>query len=254
MTLEAHYSKISHAHHGSGRKILEVRDWPRNRHEAAVFVAGTGSRVLDVGCGNGLMLWNLRERYHELFGLELSSSMLEAAQNTLGGAATVLRGDVVHMPFESGSMDTILCTDVIEHIPDVWSAFAELRRVASPGGSLVITTPNVAYARHRLKLLRGRFPVTSGHDEGLIPGGGCDMFAGGHCHYFTFRSLALNLQKFGFEVVRRLGYGRLGKVHDLWPSLLSGGICMVARRKGADRPASEQRAGTPISWRGNDAL
>ena len=73
----------------------------------------------------------------------------------------------------------------------------------------------------------GRFPSTSQANEGI---GSDILFDGGHLHYFTFRSLRIVLEKAGFELTKKIGYGKLGKIHDLYPSLLSGGVQWVARK------------------------
>ena len=128
---------------------------------------------------------------------------------------------------ESESIDRIISADTIEHIPDVYVAVAEMFRVLKPGGYLVINTPNIAFIKKRLLLLLGRFPSTSQANEGI---GSDILFDGGHLHYFTFRSLRILLEKAGFEMTKKIGYGKLGKIHDIYPSLLSGGVQWVARK------------------------
>jgi hypothetical protein len=56
------------------------------------------------------------------------------------------------------------------------------------------------------------------------------MFDGGHLHYFTYRSLTLILEKAGFVIEARVGYGKLGKIHNIYPPLLSGGVQLIARK------------------------
>jgi methionine biosynthesis protein MetW len=231
MPLSEAYSAIDRNHHGAGRKDMLIKEWPANRHEAVFYATGTGSSVLDIGCGNGFLLYNLRDKFEKLYGIELSSSMVKEAKKTLHDQqAEIYLGNVDHLSFKDEFFDCVVWTDVVEHIPDVWQAFREVVRVLRPGGQLITATSNVAYFKRRITLLRGRFPVTSGYDEGLIPGGGCDLFAGGHFHYFTFRSLRKNYEKFGIKVVREFGFGRLGRVHNLWRTMLSGGICIVGEK------------------------
>ncbi|TSC72471.1 MAG: methylase involved in ubiquinone/menaquinone biosynthesi [Parcubacteria group bacterium Gr01-1014_38] len=54
-------------------------------------------------------------------------------------------GDVQAMPLPDGSFDTVLCAEVLEHIPDPRRALAEIRRVLRPGGKLIITVPHLGY-------------------------------------------------------------------------------------------------------------
>jgi len=99
--------------------------------------------------------------------------------------------------------------------------------VLRPGGTLVINTPNIAFLKKRILLLMGRFPSTSQPNEGL---GSDILFDGGHLHYFTFRSLSLLLERAGFAVEQSIGFGKLGRLHNVYPPLLSGGVQLVARK------------------------
>lgn len=210
---------------------IELHGWPRDRTQAVIAVPVRGDAVLDVGCGDGKLLYQLRHRFRRLFGLEFSASRLEAAKLNLAGHEFVpVCGSAESMPeVPSDSVDCIVTADVIEHIPDVYLAADEMLRVLKPGGTLVINTPNVAFAVKRLRLLMGRFPSTSQPNEGL---GSDVLFDGGHLHYFTFRSLSLLLQRSGFVIERRMGFGRFGKLHDIMPSLMSVGVQLVARKPG----------------------
>jgi len=231
MTLSNAYSAIRQNHHGLGRKDVFIKGWPRNRHESVIYATQKGYNVLDIGCGDGFLLYNLRGRFERLYGIELSFSMVKEAKKTLHDQhAELCIGNAEHLPFGEEFFDCVICSDVIEHVPDVWQTFREIVRILRPGGQLVVATPNVAYFKRRINLLRGYFPVTSGYDEGLIPGGGCSLFAGGHFHYFTFRSLRKNYEKFGINVEREFGFGRLGRIHNIWKTMLSGGICIVGKK------------------------
>jgi ubiquinone/menaquinone biosynthesis C-methylase UbiE len=57
--LEEKYSKI-YSSDKLGNYDIELFKWPRDRFQALIFCAGKGDTVLDIGCGNGLVLYNLR--------------------------------------------------------------------------------------------------------------------------------------------------------------------------------------------------
>lgn len=204
-------------------KDIQLSGWPRNRMEAIVTISGTGDRLLDIGCGNGYLLYQFRNRYKTLIGLEFSPERLSQAEVNLAGLRFIpVNGSAEEMrEIESDSIDRIISADTIEHIPDVYAAAAEMFRVLKPGGELVINTPNIAFLKKRLLLLLGRFPATSQPNEGI---GSDILFDGGHFHYFTYRSLRIVLQKAGFVPVRRTAFGRFGRIHAFYPTLTSVGV------------------------------
>lgn len=212
-------------------RLLEVvpRGWPKDRVEAIVAVGGHGERILDIGCGNGALLFQFRNSFECLVGLEYSAQRLSQARINLAehNFVPVVGSAEAMTAIASGSIDQIVSADTIEHVPDVYGAVSEMYRVLKPGGMLIINTPNIAFVKKRFDLLRGRFPSTSQPNEGI---GSDVLYDGGHLHYFTFRSLRLILEKSGFDVTKKVAYGPWGRVLGLWPELLSGGVQWVARR------------------------
>jgi ubiquinone/menaquinone biosynthesis C-methylase UbiE len=204
-----------------------VRGWPRNRVEAIVAMGGKGDCILDIGCGNGYLLYQFRKSFQKLFGLEYSAHRLAQASVNLEDFNFVpLHGSVEDMSaIEANSIDRIVSADTIEHVPDVYLAAREMYRVLKPRGTLVINTPNIAFVKKRVILCIGRFPATSQPNEGI---GGDILFDGGHLHYFTFRSLRIILQNAGFSMLRKIGYGRFGYIHHIRPTLLSVGVQWLA--------------------------
>ncbi|WP_455392804.1 class I SAM-dependent methyltransferase [[Eubacterium] cellulosolvens] len=222
MDLEKSYSDV-YKNEPLGNVEIKIDSWPRERYEASIFFAGKGKRVLDVGCGNGTVLYNLREKFDELYGIELSKKRVAITKKTLKGYnAEIIQGNIeAGIKFEDEFFDVIICSDVIEHLVDVFSGFKEMTRLLKKNGKLVLNTPNVAYIVNRFKLFFGTFPSTSARNEGFEVRTERELFDGGHLHYFTFSMLEKMCKRFNYSSIERYGYGKHGKLHNFYPSLLS---------------------------------
>jgi SAM-dependent methyltransferase len=96
------------------------------------------ARVLDAGCGSGRTLQELTG-YGEVSGIELDTDAAAVAASK--GYGEVQVGRLEELPWEDATFDLITCLDVIEHTPDDRATLTELRRVARPGGWLLVTVP-----------------------------------------------------------------------------------------------------------------
>jgi ubiquinone/menaquinone biosynthesis C-methylase UbiE len=94
-------------------------------------------RVLDVGCGEGLMAGICKERGCSYVGIDI---LLEQLHRTDG--AHYARGEGTRLPFADGVFDVATCIDSFEHFPSQAEACRELLRVLRPGGRLFLSVPN----------------------------------------------------------------------------------------------------------------
>jgi ubiquinone/menaquinone biosynthesis C-methylase UbiE len=98
-------------------------------------------RVLDVGCGTGVLLERIVERYPgtRATGVDLSSAMLAQARRRLPPQVTLEVADAEALPFPAESFDLVMSVSSFHFWPEPKLALAELGRVLRPGGRLVIT-------------------------------------------------------------------------------------------------------------------
>jgi SAM-dependent methyltransferase len=101
----------------------------------AVASIAHGSRVLDVGCGTGVLSMALADSGTWVVGIDASEPYLEAARrHRFHANITYELGDICHMRFEDGSFDAVVSTLVLDLLPDAEPAVAEMRRATRPGG------------------------------------------------------------------------------------------------------------------------
>jgi 2-polyprenyl-3-methyl-5-hydroxy-6-metoxy-1,4-benzoquinol methylase len=104
---------------------------------------GRKELALEVGFGSGVYLPVLSELYQEVTASDVEdahlrlSPMLQASHPNL----QVVFDDITHSNLPEKHFDLILCTEVVEHIPDSASAIAGMHRLLKPGGILVLSTP-----------------------------------------------------------------------------------------------------------------
>ena len=140
------------------RSHFVVRWVERKRIEALRSLANTrpGERVLEVGCGAGHVLQHFKGTRRT--GIDLSTAMLARARRRLGDAVTLLQGTAEQLPFQDGSFDVVLCTEVLEHTVDPARVLRELTRVVTPAGRVMVSIPNEATI-DRVKRTIRRIPV-----------------------------------------------------------------------------------------------
>lgn len=102
-----------------------------------------GARVLEVGCGTGLLTSELVRRQAAVVAMDLSEHLLEVARQRPDNTdALLLRGNAYELSFRSNTFDGIVGSSVLHHL-DVPQALREFHRVLRPGGWLRFTEPNM---------------------------------------------------------------------------------------------------------------
>ena len=116
------------------------------RHAKSIFFLCKnvfGQKILDAGAGDGSMLRAITQLKPDaaVQGIDLAPK-----------SEDVLQGDLTNLPFEENSFDTVLFMEVIEHLTkeDTQQILAEITRVLSPGGHLILTTPYAEKLEHSL--------------------------------------------------------------------------------------------------------
>jgi SAM-dependent methyltransferase len=125
-------------------KLAAVRAW--------LDALPATTRVLDAGCGEGVLVEEYAARLR-IIGVDANYA-----------SERVTTASLMALPFPDASFDRALCLDVLEHLAfeDQPRALAELYRVLVPGGELLVSVPNLAHLQSRIQfLLRGRLIRTA---------------------------------------------------------------------------------------------
>ena len=112
------------------------RRWKRQLIRLAAL--RPGDRVLDLACGTGDIAFQAAPAVRRVVGLDLTFRMLELARNRKDiHNVSFLAGDMLALPFASGSFDVVTTGYGLRNVPDLDRALAEIRRVLAPGGRLL---------------------------------------------------------------------------------------------------------------------
>jgi len=114
-------------------------EWRTLREAIARAAPAASGRLLDVGCGDKPWEAALRPYVTEHLGVEYAPTAQDSVALAAGRADVVYSSD--ELPFEPASFDTVLCTQVLEHVPDPGALMADMARVLRPGGALIVTVP-----------------------------------------------------------------------------------------------------------------
>lgn len=197
-------------------------------HQALLDLVRPGASLLDVGAAGGYISELARDlRGARPLAVEIDE---EACAASRARGIETLAGDVVALldagAFDGrGPFDQIMLADVLEHIPYPAPVLKRLTTMLAPGGSIIISLPNIAYARARLRLLVGvwRYEQTG-------------IFDRTHMRFFTRATARQLIEGAGLRIVREIPvgpanylFGRRGvRITRVRPQLLASQLVMEA--------------------------
>lgn len=99
-----------------------------------------GKDIIDVGCGTGHLVDELVKRYYNVTGTDILNLALKITKKKVGEKANILKDNIQNTRI-STKFDTVICSEVLEHLKDDESAISNLIKLTKIGGCIVITVP-----------------------------------------------------------------------------------------------------------------
>jgi 2-polyprenyl-3-methyl-5-hydroxy-6-metoxy-1,4-benzoquinol methylase len=164
------------------------------RPEVQALVPREARRVLDLGCSSGALGAEIKARQDaQVVGVELDPAYAEEARERLDGC---LIADVEELfagepEDELGRFDCVVAADLLEHLRDPWSTLRSAVRLLDPGGSVVVSLPNIRFWETFWQL--GRHATFPRRDSGI--------FDATHLRFFTYSDALKLLEQAGLRVV-----------------------------------------------------
>jgi len=159
------------------------RYWQRRRHGIVMGMIDGREACLDIGCGSSRILGDLGDRS---IGLDVQLSKLRYSKCY---HHPLVQASGLALPFADNTLEQVVCSQVIEHIPSGAQPFQEMARVLRDGGVLVLGTPDYG---------RWQWNVTE-HLYGFFAPG---AYANEHITHYTRAGLIASMETHGFRVRR----------------------------------------------------
>ena len=178
-------------------------------HHVIAELVPRGSRVLDLGCGDGALLALLRDtRDCTGYGIELDDAKVQAC--VARGVNVIQRNLEEGLSiFDDNSFDVVLQLDTLQHLRNTEAMLRETARIGRIG---LVSFPNFAHWPHRFSVLRGRMPVSR-----TLP---YQWYDTPNIRVATFADFEALAGKNGLRITASFGWRGGRKVH-LWPNLLA---------------------------------
>ena len=167
-------------------------------------------KFLDVGCATGMLLDHLRALGWAVQGVELCPESAEYGVKTRG--LDIFVGTLEKAFFPDASFPVVHFSHLIEHVPDPKRFFAEVHRILSPGGHVVVVTPNIDGLQARIFRRRWRSAIAD------------------HLTLFSRKTLHRMLSEAGFQVLKSVTWGGLAK--GSVPGLIKRPVDHLAKKLG----------------------
>ena len=128
------------------------------RTSSAVKITEGGKRLLDIGCGEGSFIVQVRQKFAEVYGIDISDDVIELSiKNNIIAKKVNLNNEPI--PFPDNYFDAVVTLDVIEHVFDPVLFLNEIKRVLVGGGYTIEKHPKYTEDSENCIAYHGTFPA-----------------------------------------------------------------------------------------------
>ncbi|TSD65859.1 class I SAM-dependent methyltransferase [Inquilinus sp. KBS0705] len=191
-----HSDGMTHNFHYILQPLLQLLD--KNKNQC----------ILDLGCGNGFLVNHLLSLGYNAYGTDASEQGIEIAQKTNSNKFFLqdLSTGELPVPLQQIQFDTIISTEVIEHLYDPEGFILFCKKMLGGKGEIILSTPYHGYLKNLMLSLFNKW------DSHANP-----IWLGGHIKLWSFKTLSKLLTDNGFKVTDFTGCGR---IPYLWKSMI----------------------------------
>lgn len=157
-------------------------------HSIVVALAGKNRKILEFGCGKGFVSEQLKKQGNEITAIEIEKQNAKLAEKF---CKKVFVENIETMDFSKigKGFDAAIFGDVLEHLKNPKEALEKTKRLLNENGRVIVSVPNIANWKIRLKLLSGKFDYA---EQGIL-----DRT---HLKFFTLKTIKETMRGAGFGI------------------------------------------------------
>ena len=149
----------------------------------------SGNKILDVGCGAGLMGKEIKNKKNYVYGIDNSKVQLKIASKMLDAVKHVdIRDDDLNLP---NDFDIMVFVDILEHLEDPLSCLKKFKKYLKKDGKIIVSIPNIACYNSRINLLLGKFNYAN---YGVLDNA--------HLRFFTKKTAKQLIGGAGYKIIK----------------------------------------------------
>ena len=199
------------------------------REDAVYNLLPGGNTLLDIGCGDGNVIFKSLTKYKKAVGVDIATNRISRAVRKSQTWPKIKSKRVkfiqfnanLKWPWSAETFDAVTLIATLEHLFNPEDVISQAYQVLKNEGVLIVEVPNVVFLPNRLKIMFGKLPITAPGDPG---------WDGGHLHYFTVESLSDLLKTHGFQIKAITCSGIWVNYRSWWIAMLGGDIIIKAQK------------------------